>query len=145
MYRARLLVEASEIHLIFYRMSIVVLAFGILLVAWSNRGDGGNSSEPRCDFVASTTSNPTAYFKVINRLNGGLTWHFSNGPPFGDDMEHNACTFFGLSPRGYSVIFQQCNVADEACTSSFGPTREVVFYIQNGETYTVQVSSRLFQ
>ena len=145
MYRARLLVEASEIHLILYRVSIVVLALGISLVAWSNRGDGGSSSEPRCDHVASTTSNPTAYFKVINRLNGGLTWHFSNGPPFGADMKSNECTLFGLSPGGYSETFQQCNIADEACTLTFGPTKEVVFSVQNDETYTVEVNSGFFQ
>jgi hypothetical protein len=129
-----------------YRVVIVSMVLGMSLLACGGGGDdSGGGEEPRCDLVASNTTNPDAFFKVVNRLNSGLAWQFSNGIPFGADMKPNECTLFGLSPGGYSATFQQCNIADEACTSSFGPTKEVVFSVNNNETYTVEVTGGFFQ
>jgi len=111
---------------------------------WQKQGSGGGA-EPKCDLVASTTSNPNEYFQVINQLNSGLTWYFSNAIPFGADMKPSECTLVGLNPGGYAVTFQQCAIADAACTSTFGPTKEVVFSVQNNETYIVEVNSNFFQ
>ena len=126
---------------------IGVIVFAILvstlIVACSSSEDDG-SGEVRCDLVASTNQNPDTFFKVINRLNGGLSWHFSDGIPFGADMKPNECVIFGLNPGGYSVTFQQCNIADEACASLFGSTKEVVFSVERTKTHTVEVRSEFF-
>lgn len=146
MDKVKLFVASVGILIDLFRIMLVAAVFSISLVACSSGGDdGGGGGEPRCDLVASNTTNPDAFFKVVNRLGGGLAWKFSNGIPFGADMKPNECTLFGLSPGGYSVTFQQCNITDEACTSNFGPTKEVVFTVQNGETYTVEVNSGFFQ
>jgi hypothetical protein len=127
------------------KSSITALSIFTLVACGSGDDGGGSGGEPRCDLIAQMNTNPDAFFKVINRLSGGLAWSFSNGLAFGADMKPNECTLVGLNPGGYSATFQQCNISDAACTSSFGPTREVVFSVQNGETYTVEVNSSFFQ
>jgi len=121
----------------------ISLFFIVAFTACSSDDDSGG--EPRCDLVASTTSNPTEFFKVVNSLNGGLQWYFTNGIPFGADMKPGECTLFGLSPGGYSATFQQCNIGNEACTSNFGPARQEVFTVQSNETHTVTVTASYFQ
>jgi hypothetical protein len=121
---------------------VLVLVISLVVASCSSDDGGG---EPSCDLVASTTTNPTAFFKVVNSLNGGLQWYFTNGIPFGADMKPGECTLFGLSPGGYSVTLQQCNIGSEACTSNFGPTRQEVFTVESNETYTVTVTASYFQ
>ena len=125
-----------------FRLSLFLI-LNVVVTACSSGDDGGG--EPRCDLVAANTTNPTAYFKVVNSLNTGLSWYFNNGIPFGADMKPGECTLFGLSPGGYSVTFQQCNIADQACISEFGPTRDEVFSVQSNETHTVTVTPGYFQ
>jgi hypothetical protein len=124
-----------------FRLLVLMTMTDLLMVACDN---GGGSGEPRCDVVAN--ANASAFFKVINHLDSGLAWNFSDGSyAFGADMKPNECTVFGLNPGGYSVTFQQCNIGDAACTSYFGPTKDVVFSVNSGETYTVDVSGNFFQ
>lgn len=49
-------------------------------------------------------------------------------------------TIDALNILAVTVIF-----SDLSCTSSFGPAREVVFSVQNGETHTIGVNSSFFQ
>ena len=121
---------------------------GVLFLILSLTACGSGSDgveEPSCELVAANTSNPSAYFKVVNSLNSGLQWQFNNGIPFGADMKPGECTLFGLSPGGYSVNLQQCNIGNDACTSYFGPVRSEVFTVQSNETHSVTVTASYFQ
>lgn len=104
-----------------------------------------SSKEPSCDVVAN--QNEDSFLKVINRLDVGLQWTFSDGSyPFGADMKPDECTIFGLSPGTYSVTFQQCNISgDEGCASTIGNPKKVMFTTTMGETHTVDVSASFFQ
>ena len=119
--------------LIFYTVMATFVA------ACGGGGDGGAQS---CDIVANAQG--PAFMKVVNNLGTGLQWQLS-GYAFGADMKPGECTIFGLSASQHTVSFQQCNIGDAACTSTFGATVQKVFAVANGETYTFEVNASLFQ
>lgn len=106
--------------------------------------EDSNSKEPECDVVANP--NEDSFLKVINRLENGLAWIFSDGSySFGADMRPDECTIFGLNPGTYSVTFQQCNISrDDGCTSTIGNPKEVMFTTATGQTHTIEVDASFF-
>lgn len=103
--------------------------------------DGNDDGGGSCDMIANQDG--PAYFKVKNNLSSGLEWYL-NSYAFGADMKPGECTNMGVAASQYTVRFQQCNIGDGACTSTFGSPRSIVFSVAQGETHTVNVDSSFF-
>jgi hypothetical protein len=119
--------------------------FTVAVLACSSCGGGGGGGDGGgggCDLIAN--ANGPAYFKVKNNLSTGVAWNFENAYPFGADMKPGECTNMGVAASQYTISFQQCNIGGAACTSTFGPTRMVVFSVNQGETHTIEVNSGFF-
>ena len=104
---------------------------------------GGEAVESSgCDIVANPDG--PSFFNVANKLSSGLEWVFTDSFAFGADMKPGECTSFGLLAGSYKVDFTQCNIADEACTSTFGSTIQEIITVGDGQTQTITVNNGFF-
>ena len=120
---------------------VFVLAVSIGLAGCSKGGSSSGSGDASCDTVANADG--PGYLKVINNLSTGLEWYLQEYA-FGADMKPSECTIFGVAAGTHTVKLTQCNIADAACTSTFGSTISKNFSVADGETYTITVSSNFF-
>lgn len=114
-----------------------------VLVSFALAGCGSSSSSSTndCDIVANSAG--PAFFKVENSLSTGLSWHLP-AFAFGADMKPGECTIMGVNSSQFTAELQQCNIGSGACTSTFGPTKLIVFSVLVGEAYTLIVTSSTF-
>jgi hypothetical protein len=118
------------------------ILFSIVVLFTLNAcGSSSSSSSSNCDTVANP--NGPAYFKVENRLNSGLEW-FLPAYAFGADMKPDECTIMGVAASQLTVEVTQCNIGGGACTSTFGPTKMIVFNVSSGDTFTLKVTDNTF-
>lgn len=122
---------------IFFKHLILILMLALALAGCG----GGGSAGGGCDTVANAGG--PAFFKVENNLSSGLSWTLS-AYAFGADMKPGECTIMGVSASQHTVELTQCNIGGAACTSTFGPTKNIVFSVLDGETYTLDVTSNTF-
>lgn len=115
---------------------LVLFAFAL-----AGCGGGGGSAGGACDVVANAGG--PAFFRVENNLSSGLSWTLP-AFAFGADMKPGECTIMGVVARQYTAELQQCNIGGAACTSTFGPTKMIVFSVLSGETFTLDVASSTF-
>lgn len=122
------------------RVLLILLLTAFMSACGDSDGDDGNGAA-QCDVVA----NPgwSNNLKVINHLATGLEWYLEEYA-FAADLKPAECTIFGLNEGSHTVELTQCNIGDEGCTSTFGPTKAVDFSVIGGQTYTIDVKSGFF-
>lgn len=119
---------------------LLMLSLMMLFLSSCSSDDSGGVGV--CDMVANPDG--PSFFKVENNLSSGLTWFFLQSYPFGADMKPGECVIMGVDPDQYTVEIQQCNIGDDACTSTIGSSKLIVFSVGQGETYTLTVDSNTF-
>ena len=119
----------------------ITLILGAFLLSSCGSDDitGGGGG---CDLVGNAQEE--SFFQVTNNLSSGLQWIIRDYA-FGGDMKPGECNQFGVTNGTYTVRLTQCNIGDAACTSTFGATVSQMFTVASGETYSITVTSALFQ
>ena len=121
---------------------VLLMIFIAVFVAACGSGGSSDDGAPRCDIVANADG--PGYLEVINNLSTGLEWYMQDYA-FSADMKPGECTIFGVATGTRTVELTQCDIADAACTLTFGPTKSLDFSVADGETYTISVDKSFFQ